>query len=118
MTQMVASSEAERSFLIPDRARWRLAIGFGKLRLAAVSRLARRPRSSGTPSEIRASSAWSWTRPGNDASAAVARRLGFDHRERAETSRAGAAPETFDIFDLRGLGALRAPEDPLVRIEL
>jgi ribosomal-protein-serine acetyltransferase len=59
-----------------------------------------------------------WTRPGNDASAAVARRLGFDHRERAETSRAGAAPETFDIFDLRGLGALRAPEDPLVRIEL
>jgi RimJ/RimL family protein N-acetyltransferase len=59
-----------------------------------------------------------WTRPGNDASAAVARRLGFDHRERAETSRAGAAPETFDIFDLLSLSALRAPEDPYARIEL
>jgi RimJ/RimL family protein N-acetyltransferase len=59
-----------------------------------------------------------WTRPGNDASAAVARRLGFDHRERVETSRAGAAPETFDIFDLLSLSALRAPEDPYVRIEL
>ncbi|MFL5510773.1 MAG: GNAT family N-acetyltransferase, partial [Gemmatimonadaceae bacterium] len=59
-----------------------------------------------------------WTKPGNDASAAVARRLGFDHRERAETSRAGAPPETFDIFDLPSLSALRAPEDPHTRIEL
>jgi ribosomal-protein-serine acetyltransferase len=59
-----------------------------------------------------------WTKPGNDASAAVARRLGFDHRERAETSRAGAPPETFDIFDLLSLSALRAPEDPHTRIEL
>jgi RimJ/RimL family protein N-acetyltransferase len=59
-----------------------------------------------------------WTRPGNDASAAVARRLGFDLRGRQETSRAGAAPETYDIFDLLSLSALRAPEDPHVRIEL
>lgn len=59
-----------------------------------------------------------WTRPGNDASAAVARRLGFEHRERAEASRAGGAPETYDIFDLLSLSALRAPEDPHVRIEL
>ena len=59
-----------------------------------------------------------WTKPGNDASAAVARRLGFDLRGRQETSRAGAAPDTYDIFDLPSLDALRAPEDPHVRIEL
>ena len=59
-----------------------------------------------------------WTLPGNDASMAVARRLGFSWRERRETSRQGAAPETYEIFDLLSRGALRAPEDPAVRVAL
>lgn len=59
-----------------------------------------------------------WTRPGNEASAAVARRLGFDLRGRQVTSRAGAPPDAYDIFDLPSLVALRIPEDPYVRIEL
>ena len=59
-----------------------------------------------------------WTLPGNDASMAVARRLGFSWRERRETSRQGAAPETYEIFDLLSRGALRAPEDPAVRVTL
>ncbi|MEO8909818.1 MAG: GNAT family N-acetyltransferase [Gemmatimonadaceae bacterium] len=58
-----------------------------------------------------------WTRPANEASAAVARRLGFHFREQLKTSRAGAAPETYDIFELSSLSALGAPEDPHVRIE-
>lgn len=59
-----------------------------------------------------------WTLPGNDASMAVARRLGFSWRERRETSRQGAAPETYEIFDLLSRDALRAPEDPAVRVAL
>lgn len=59
-----------------------------------------------------------WTRPGNAPSAAVARRLGFQFRGQLETSRAGASPELFDIFDLPNLSALRVPEDPYARIEL
>jgi RimJ/RimL family protein N-acetyltransferase len=59
-----------------------------------------------------------WTRPGNEPSAAVARRLGFHFREQRETSRAGAAPEAYDIFDILDLSALRAPEDRYVRIQL
>ena len=59
-----------------------------------------------------------WTLVGNDPSMAVARRLGFVWRERRETSRRGAAPETFEIFDLPALGALRAPEDASARVEL
>jgi RimJ/RimL family protein N-acetyltransferase len=59
-----------------------------------------------------------WTRPGNEPSAAVARRLGFHFREQTSTSRAGAPPEPHDIYDLSSLGALRTPEDPHVRIEL
>ena len=59
-----------------------------------------------------------WTKPGNEPSAAVARRLGFVFREQRETSRAGAAPQLYDIFDLPGLRDLRAPEDPYVRVEL
>jgi RimJ/RimL family protein N-acetyltransferase len=59
-----------------------------------------------------------WTKPGNEASAAVARRLGFSFRERRETSRAGAAVAPYDIFDLPSLSALRAPEDARVRVTL
>ena len=59
-----------------------------------------------------------WTKPGNDASAAVARRLGFSFRERRETSRAGAPVALYDIFDLPSLAALRPPGDPHVRIAL
>jgi RimJ/RimL family protein N-acetyltransferase len=59
-----------------------------------------------------------WTLPGNDASMAVARRLGFTWRERRETSRHGAAPDVYEIFDLRSLDALRAPEDRRVRVEM
>ncbi|HET7457846.1 MAG TPA: GNAT family N-acetyltransferase [Gemmatimonadaceae bacterium] len=59
-----------------------------------------------------------WTLPGNDASMAVARRLGFVWRERLETSRQGTPPDVYEIFDLLSLDALRAPTDPNVRIEL
>lgn len=59
-----------------------------------------------------------WTKPGNEASMAVARRLGFHWRERRETSRAGAPPAPFEIFALPGLSALRVPDDPRVRIEV
>jgi hypothetical protein len=48
----------------------------------------------------------------------VARRLGFVWRERRETSRAGAPPECYEIFDLATLGALRVPEDPHTRVAL
>lgn len=58
-----------------------------------------------------------WTLVGNEPSMAVARRLGFTWRERRETSRRGAPPESFEIFDLPSLDALRAPEDARVRIE-
>jgi RimJ/RimL family protein N-acetyltransferase len=58
-----------------------------------------------------------WTRPGNEPSMAVARRLGFRWRERRETSRAGAPPEWYEIFGLPALAALLVPEDPRVRIE-
>jgi RimJ/RimL family protein N-acetyltransferase len=59
-----------------------------------------------------------WTKPGNEPSAAVARRLGFVFRDQRETSRAGAPPQLFDTFDLPSLSALRAPDDPYVRVEL
>ena len=59
-----------------------------------------------------------WTKPGNEPSAAVARRLGFVFREQRETSRAGAAPQLYDIFDLSSLSDLRAAEDPYVRVAL
>ena len=58
-----------------------------------------------------------WTLVGNAPSIAVAERLGFRYRERRETSRAGAPPATFEIFDLPGLDALLAPPDDAVRIE-
>jgi RimJ/RimL family protein N-acetyltransferase len=58
-----------------------------------------------------------WTRPGNEPSMAVARRLGFGWRERRQTSRAGAPPEWYEIFGLPALAALLVPEDPHVRIE-
>lgn len=57
-----------------------------------------------------------WTVPGNDASMAVARRLGFDWRERGELSRHGAEPQAFEIFELSSIDALRAPADARVRI--
>jgi RimJ/RimL family protein N-acetyltransferase len=59
-----------------------------------------------------------WTKVGNEASMVVARRLGFVWRERRDTSRAGAPPEEYEIFDLPSLGALRVPEDPLTRLDL
>ena len=59
-----------------------------------------------------------WTLVGNEPSIAVARRLGFTWRERRETSRAGAEPQLFEIFDLPDLDALRAPEDPATRVTL
>jgi RimJ/RimL family protein N-acetyltransferase len=59
-----------------------------------------------------------WTRPGNDASMAVARRLGFTWRERRDTSRAGMPVETYEIFDLFSLAQLRVPDDPRLRLEL
>jgi RimJ/RimL family protein N-acetyltransferase len=60
-----------------------------------------------------------WMKPGHTVSAAVARRLGFEFREQRETTRAGAAPQAYDIFILPSLDDLRAPEDPFyVRIEL
>jgi RimJ/RimL family protein N-acetyltransferase len=59
-----------------------------------------------------------WMKPGHIVSAAVARRLGFEFRDQRETSRAGAAPQTYDTFTLTSLAALRAPEDPDVGIEL
>ena len=59
-----------------------------------------------------------WAKSGNEPSMAVARRLGFVWRERRETSRAGAPPESFEIFDLGSLGALRVPEDPHTRVAM
>lgn len=59
-----------------------------------------------------------WMKPGHTVSAAVARRLGFQFREQKETSRAGAAPQAYDIFILQSLDELRSPEDPYVRIEV
>ena len=59
-----------------------------------------------------------WAKSGNEPSMAVARRLGFLWRERRETSRAGAPPESFEIFDLGGLGGLRVPEDPSTRVAM
>jgi RimJ/RimL family protein N-acetyltransferase len=59
-----------------------------------------------------------WMKPGHIVSAAVARRLGFEFREQREASRAGAAPQAYDIFTLPSLSDLRVGEDPDVRIEL
>lgn len=59
-----------------------------------------------------------WTLPGNDASMAVARRLGFSWKQRGTLSRHGAEPQEFEIFELASLEALRAPEDAHVRVDL